>query len=682
MKNFFYPTTICIAGASSKPASIGYELLHTIKSYGFTGNVFPVNPKADEILGYRCFSSVSLIDSPIDLAFIVVPKQFVESTVDELLTKGVKAIVLITAGFKETGEQGREQENRIAEKIRAAGARFVGPNCMGLINSFPDIHLNATFVAEHPIASGTGFLSQSGALGAAVINSLRTTGITFGHFISVGNKADINENDVLAFWLHDDRIKTIAMYLESFANGEQLLALMNQYRGRKPVVILKGGRKEGAMRAAASHTGALAASDTVVDAVFRQAGIIRAQTIEEMFSTLQAYEQFPLPGGNAVAVLTNAGGPAILAVDALEAHGLTLAALTDQTKAELRAIVHPEGSINNPVDLLPGGTAEQFTASAQLLLADPNVNAVISIFVEPVMVQPLPVVSALEQISSAKPLFQVVLPLPEFWQSFNELPGNHKVLFRRPEDPAAVIANLLFYRESMQPKPLPTYTPSPFPLPSTHDWIPEELTRDILKHYHIPLAAGEIFKVYELEERARDLEYPVVLKGLADHVTHKSELNFVRLNIKTPEDLIETAIEMLDRAIKQRVRLPKFLIQRQIGIRHELLIGATRDPSFGPVVMFGSGGKYVEVLQDRAIRSAHSNESEIEAMIAETRIGKILSGVRGEKSVAIPEVRSLLHSIAKLMLDNPRILELDLNPVILTTDNTLVCVDARIRTRD
>ena len=409
LNNFFYPKSICVAGASTKEKSIGYELLKSIKSYGFTGMIFPVNPKADEILGYKCYKSINDIKEKIDLGIVVVPKSFSEETIDQLISLGVSSIILITAGFKETGIEGELAEKRILEKIKDSGVRLVGPNCMGVITTFSEIMLNATFVAEKPESGNTAFLSQSGAIGAAILNSLRETDIRFGHFISVGNKADICENDLLEFWNYDERIKTITMYLESFSDGESFLSHFIENKINKPVIILKAGRTSAGIKAASSHTGALGSSDKVVNSVLDQFGIIRANDLNEMFNTAKGFENFPIPKGNRVAVVTNAGGPAILTVDKLESENLVLAQLSSETKEELKKIVHAEGSVNNPVDLLPGGTAEQFRLVNEMVLRDKNVDAVISVFVEPVMV---PAFEVIENINSIKTCLLYTSPSP------------------------------------------------------------------------------------------------------------------------------------------------------------------------------------------------------------------------------------------------------------------------------
>ena len=325
---YFYPDSICIVGASSKPKSLGYELTKSVKQYGYTGDLALVNPKADEILGFKCYPTISDIDYRIDLAIVMVPKQFVEETIKELISKKVEAIILITAGFKETGEDGAEAEKRILKLIHESNARMVGPNCMGIINALPSIKMNATFVAEEPKTGSMAFCSQSGAIGAAVLNSLRETDIRFGQFISVGNKADVNENDLLEYWQSCNDVKVLTYYLESFVDGEKFIKYFIDDQITKPVIIVKGGRTSSGIKAASSHTGALGGSDKVVDAILTQFGIIRADDLNDMFNTAKGFEDFPAPQGNRVAVVTNAGGPAILTVDTLERNNLTLTELS------------------------------------------------------------------------------------------------------------------------------------------------------------------------------------------------------------------------------------------------------------------------------------------------------------------------------------------------------------------
>lgn len=678
LKNFFYPKTFCIVGASSKEKSIGYELLKSIKEYGYTGKILPVNPKADEILGYKCFGSIEEISDPIDLAMVVVPKAFAEESIDKLLSKNVGSIILVTAGFKEVGREGEEAEKRILAKIKSSGARMVGPNCMGIITTFSEISLNATFVAEKPEIGQTAFLSQSGAIGAAILNSLRETDIRFGHFVSVGNKADISENDLLPFWEEDKQIKTITFYLESFVDGEKFINNFTDKKITKPVIVLKAGRTSSGMKAAQSHTGALGSSDRVVESVLNQFGIIRANTLNELFNSAKGFENFPLPSGNKIAVVTNAGGPAILAVDSLDKNGLKLAELSEKTKKKLREIVHPEGSVNNPVDLLPGGTAEQFKTVNEILISDENVDAVVSVFVEPVMVPALPVIEGINGIKSDKPLLQVVMPLPEFWENYRKNSATKKPLFRNPEDPAKVLADMLFYGDTKNSKEFLKPSKSGLKINGEGFLQPEEIER-LTRKYKLPSISNLFIKAENVTKQLAKIKYPVVVKGIARDVVHKSELNAVKVNVKNRAEFKKAVSEIKGSFAKKKIEVEEFLIQPFVKGRHEILVGGFRDPSFGPMIMFGSGGKYVEVFNDTCLKSAYLSDDDLNDMIDGTKIGKILKGVRGEKPFPVLKLKKVIKSCAKMMLDNPGIKEFDLNPLIITDDNSLFAVDIRIK---
>lgn len=681
IKNFFYPKSICVVGASTKEKSIGYELLKSIKNYGYTGKLFPVNPKADSVLGYQCFHSISEIHEAIDLAIVMVPKTFAEQTIDELLSKDVKSLILITAGFKEVGKDGEEMEKRILQKVKEAGARLVGPNCMGVICTFADVSLNATFVAEKPEIGETGFCSQSGAIAAAVLNSLRETNIRFGHMISVGNKADISENDILKYWNDDEKIKTITFYLESFSDGESFIPAFIQGRGiSKPVIILKGGKTQAGIKAASSHTGAMASNNKVVDAVLNQFGVVRVDDLAELFNTAKGFENFPKPKGNRVVVITNAGGPAILTVDSLEKEGLVLAELSKESKNKLREIVHPEGSVNNPVDLLPGGTAEQFKKVNEIAAADENVDAVVTIFVEPVMVPAFEVIEGINSIYSEKPIFQVVMPLPEFWENYRQNSRTKKPLFRNPEDPAKVISNILFYSSRKKRSNILSANKTKINLFKAAGFLDQANITELCSAYNIPLIKSLRIKQNQLD-RIDLPKYPLVLKGISKKLVHKSELSAVKLNIKNENELRIAAAEVAVSFTKNKIELEEFLIQPFVSTKHELLVGGFRDPSFGPMIMFGSGGKYVEVYQDTCMKSAYISDEDVDEMINQTKIGKILSGVRGEEPTDIKMLKKIILSSAQMMLDNPGILEFDINPLVVAADNSLQAVDVRIKAR-
>ncbi|NNG26708.1 MAG: acetyl-CoA synthetase [Ignavibacteriaceae bacterium] len=679
--NYFYPKSICVAGVSSKPLSLGYELVKSIKKYGYTGKLFLVNPKSDEILDYKCHPSIDSIKDKIDLAIVMVPKPFVRETLEQLLQKGTKAILLVTAGFKETGNEGEKEEIEIVEMIKKSNARLVGPNCMGIINTLGDVKMNATFIAEEPHNGKMAFCSQSGAIGAAVLNSLRETDIKFSQFISVGNKADINENDLLEFWEKDKNVSVITYYLESFENGEGFLDWFIDGKISKPVIIVKGGRTSSGMKAASSHTGALGSSDKVVDAVLKQFGILRADDLSDMFNTAKGFEGFPLPQGNRVAVLTNAGGPAILTVDTLEKNNLSLAELSKKTKTALRKNVPPQGSVNNPVDLLPGGTAEQYKQVNKILVEDANVDAVISIFVEPVMVPAMPVIENINDIQSSKPIFQLVMPLPEFWEDYRKNSKLKKSLFRRPEEPAVVILNLLKFKN--KPSNDGRLTANKTKVEGINfaelkdKFLRQEEVKKVTDCYNIPIIQSQILKYDELKNLK--INFPVVIKAVGEKIIHKSDLRGVMLNIKSSEDLTNIAKEMKNNFEKRKLNIESFLLQPYLSIKFELLVGGFRDSNFGPMVMFGLGGKYVEYFEDTSIRSAYLTNKDVDELIDSTRIGKIIQGVRGDKPVDIEKIKSTIKSVAQMMINYNEVTECDLNPLLVTEDDKIFAVDIRIK---
>ncbi|MGK9478001.1 acetate--CoA ligase family protein [Melioribacter sp. OK-6-Me] len=690
LRKFFYPESICIVGASSKPKSIGYEILKNIRDYGYKGKVFPVNPKADEILSYRCYASVKEINESIDLAIVTIPKSIVVDSVKDLMEKNVKAIILITAGFREIGNEGERLEKQVAEIIKKNGGRLVGPNCMGVINTLPGHELNATFVAEKPDIGSIAFFSQSGALGAAVLNTLRESDVRFAHFISIGNKADVNENDLLGFWLKDDNIHTLTYYLESFDNGINFLLPFIKGEVDKPVIVLKAGRTQSGMKAASSHTGALSSSDKIVNSLLKQFGIIRVKTLNELLNTAKGFEHFPLTRGNRIAVVTNAGGPAILCVDRLEEKGLVLASLNASTKEKIKSIIHPEGSAENPIDLLPSGDEETYKNVTALLLEDENVDAVITIFVEPVMVKPFEIVESIynnfNNSNSTKPVIHTTIPLPEFWNYYKTNSQRKLPVFKNPEDVPEILSNLWFYKERStrlkknRNEYLELINRKGSNLIKTEGkYLTQRELNEIAKKYNLPVVESKILKYEQLIELSDEF-FPAVIKGMNARVIHKSEFNAVHLNIKNKQKLLEKAEQIQSSFKENGFEVEEFLVQRYLKIKHELLIGGFRDRSFGPIIMFGSGGKYVEILGDTSIRSCYSSRDDIYEMISETKIGKIIQGARGEVGIKIESLVELIRNCAIMMIENLAVAEFDINPLAVDVDNNLYVADIRLRT--
>jgi len=682
IRNLFYPKAIAVVGASSKEKSIGYEILNSIKQYKFKGKVYPVNPHADNILGFKCVNKIAELPTNIDMAIIVVPKNFVEESIVNLLNKNIKTFILITAGFRETGKEGAEAERRIIKLINAQKANLIGPNCMGVINTLESIKLNATFVAESPEKGAIGFLSQSGALGAAVLNSLRETDIRFAHFISVGNKADLNENDITKFWNKDNNIKILAYYLESFEDGLEFIKMFLTNKIKKPAIVLKAGRSKSGMEAASSHTGAVSAPDFIIDSLLTQAGIIRAANLNELFNIAKGFESFPLPKGNNIAVVTNAGGPAILSVDALERNNLSLAKLNDDSINKLRRIVNPNGSIKNPIDLLPGATKNDYYDVIKILLSDQNVDAIISIFVEPVMVEPFGVIEKINSLKARKPILQVAMPLPEFWGKYRNESIYKLPIFRNPEDPAIVLSKMLFFKkrkeilllEKDKYKKLFSIATKKYSI-KDHKQLTHIEVNNLLSEYDIPLVKEKIIKPKHLLNQK--FTYPLVLKGINNSITHKTEYSAVVTDIKSKDEL-KISAENIERSFaKNNLEVEYFLIQPLIKTKFELLIGGLKDKSFGAIITFGTGGKYVEAYRDISVASAYSTERDIRNLIASTKIGKIISGWRNEKSVNIDYLISIIKNISLLLIEND-VKEIDLNPLIIDEQFNFHVVDARI----
>jgi acetyltransferase len=426
--------------------------------------------------------------------------------------------------------------------------------------------------------------------------------------------------------------------------------------------------------------------DMVVDALLKQFGILRVNNLNEMFNTAKGFENFPIPKGNRVAVITNAGGPGILAVDNLELENLVLAVLSDKTKDKLNVIVHPEGSVENPVDLLPGATAENYKRVVEIVAADENVDAVINIFVEPVMVQPFDVVEAVSDVKSEKPILQADMPLPEFWDTYRKYSKKQLPIFKNPEDPAEVLSNMLFY-ENARNRLTKLKSEYNFNIASgvnkyglSHGFISQDEINTIAEDYKLPIVKNMIFDPESVNQLTGEY-FPIVLKGINRKVVHKSELNAVKLNIKNKEELLKAAEEIKANFTKYHFKVEEFLVQPYIKTKHEILIGGFRDHSFGPVIMFGSGGKYVEIICDTSIKSAYLTDYDIDDMINSTTIGKILHGVRGEEPVDILKLKRVIKSAAQMFIENDCIEEFDFNPLIISEHNVMYAVDIRIKAK-
>ncbi|HSL24551.1 MAG TPA: GNAT family N-acetyltransferase [Vicinamibacterales bacterium] len=684
MKAFFEPRGVAVVGANRARGKIGAEVLHNLKTCGFTGGIYPVNPYASDIEGLRSYPSVASVPAPVDLAVVCLPAAEVLDAVDDCIDKGVRGIVVISAGFGEAGAAGKERQTRLLEKIRAAGIRMIGPNCMGILNTDPAVNLNATFAQVSPPPGRVAMSTQSGALGVAILDAARRLNIGISSFVSIGNKPDVSGNDLLQYWDDDPRTDVILLYLESFGNPKKFSQIARRISQRKPIVAVKAGRSRAGERAASSHTGALATSDAVVDALCRQAGVIRTTTLDEMFDVAALLANQPLPRGRRVAILSNAGGPGILAADACEANGLELPVLDEKTKAALRLFLPEAASVGNPVDMLASAPAEHFKRALDLLLADPNVDAAMAIFIPPLVTEGEAVARAI--VSAARESTKPVLA------TFMEIDGAPTVLtpvpcYPFPESAAIALARVAAFAEwrARDAGSVPTFADidrnavravATRALARGGGWLTPPEVSALLTAAGLTPAVSRVVTTKEAAlAAAAEIGFPVVMKAISASIVHKSDAGAVRLGVASAEEASEVYGEF---AAKFGVDLAGVLVQEMVTGGVEMFVGALHDPSFGPVLACGSGGVLVDLLRDSVFRLHPLSDADATDMLQEVRGAKLLRGYRGAPPVDEPALRDALLRVSALLEICPEIQELDINPVKVLSAGARI-LDARIR---
>lgn len=693
LDSLFRPSSIAVVGASRRSGTIGYQIVDNLLRHGYRGVLHPVNPSARAIHGVRAWPDVSSIPEPIDLAVVVVPKERVPEVVDDCGRAGVKALVVITAGFKEVGGAGVAREDALMEQVRRYGMRLVGPNCMGLLNTEEAMSMNATFAPNMPPPGHMSFLSQSGALGVTILDYAAEYGIGIHHFVSVGNKPDVSGNDLLEYWENDDATRVILMYLENFGNPRRFTRIARRVTRKKPVVVVKSGRTGAGARAASSHTGALAGADLATDALLAQCGVLRADSVEELFDIAMAFEAQPVPRGNRVAIVTNAGGPGIIIADACESAGLAVSALSDETQARLRTLLPEEASIRNPVDMIASATGERYRDVLDAVLADPAVDAAVAAFVPPLGIRQIDVATHIVDARSRhpdKPLLAVLMGrdgLPEGKAQLQQA-GIPAYIF--PESAARALAAMHRYHEWLQ-RPIPD--PVRFDVDcdgvaallegartDEREGLLEHEALAVLQAYGIPVVEHRVVDGVEAAVAAADeLGYPVVLKALSPQVVHKTDVGAVRVDLRSAADVAAAGRDILA-AVRgvAGARLDGILVERFERGGRETIVGVHSDPAFGPVVMFGLGGIYVEALSDVTFRIQPVSEQDAREMVASIRGRKILDGVRGEPPVDREGLVAVIQRISQLVGDHPIIREVDVNPLLARPDG-VVALDARVR---
>lgn len=679
---FFRPRAVAVVGASRSPGSVGGAVFRNLIRHRFKGTVYPVNRTATAIEGRRSYNRVADLPGPVDLVVIAVPAAGVEAIVADCLAAHVPAIMVLSAGFGESGPRGREAEDRLRDAVRAAGSRLIGPNCLGLVNTSPTVSLNASFAPAFPPHGNIAFSSQSGALGLAILDYASRTRLGLSTFVSVGNKADVSTNDLLEYWEADGETGVILLYVESFGNPRRFAQVARRVSRRKPIIAVKAGRSQAGARAATSHTGALAAVDTFVDALFRDAGVVRTDTIEELFDAATLLAHQPLPAGGRVAILTNAGGPGILAADACDAKGLVLPDFGTATAAALRQFLMPAATVGNPVDTIATAPADHFRRAIPLLLADPQVDALLTIFIPLLGTDTLDVAHAVADASrgSTKPVLA----------TFFDAPGVSEVLapipcYAFPESAVRALAHAVHYaRWTRTPQGTPfgltsaeadaARAPVARALAAGGGWLAPAAVTGVLAAAGISMVATRVVISADDAEQAR-LAWggSLVLKGSGPTLVHKTEAQAVLVGLDHPDDV--------SRAFAQLAATPGVVeILAQPMVRHgvEMIVGATLDRTFGHAVLCGTGGTGAEIHRDTAWRLAPLSPEGAVAMLNEIAGIAWLRGYRGAPVRDEAGLRDIVLRVAALVEACPEIAELDLNPVMVTPDGAHV-VDARIR---
>ena len=685
IRAFFEPRVVAVVGANRTRGKIGSEILHNLRAAGFTGPIVPVHPTATEIAGVPACRRVSDIEGPVDLAIIVVPAAEVLAAVDDCISKGVPAICVISAGFSECDADGRSREAVLVEKVRRAGCRLIGPNCMGLLNTDPAVRLNATFSPVYPPQGHVAMSTQSGALGLAILDYAKRLGIGISSFVSVGNKADVSGNDLIQYWAEDPKTDVILLYLESFGNPRKFSEIARRVGRTKPIVAVKAGRSNAGSRAAASHTGALASDDVVVDALFKQAGVIRTERLEEMFDVAALLSHQPVPRGGRVAILTNAGGPGILAADACEANGLRVPPLSERTRAALRSFLPAAASINNPVDMLASAAPDHYRRALTTILADEGVDSVITIFIPPLMTDVDEVASAIAagvDGPHGKPVLGVFMRAEGAPAALAPIPS-----YAFPESAALALARVTAYGEWRAKPEIPAAPLDRFDrdrirrvvqavLERGGGWMLADESHSLLAAAGIATAASRVaMTLKEAESIALQLGFPIALKALGPTFLHKTERKAVALNLRDAEALRRTYADFDARFGREMTGV---LVQQMVPQGVEMIVGAFQDPMFGALVACGTGGVLVDILADSAFRLHPLQASDAAAMIDELRGARLLRGYRGAPPADEHSLRDVLMRVSELILVAPEISELDLNPVIVLTDGAVVA-DVRVR---
>lgn len=691
------PRSVAVIGASRNPSSLGRRVFDAILACGFSGQVYPVNPAAGTIGGHVCLRAARELPPGVELGVVAVPRDLVLQAVDDAIAAGVRSLLVITAGFAETGAAGRALQNQIVARVRKAGVRMVGPNCLGLINT--SIALNASFSPVFPPEGRVALSSQSGALGLTILELARERGIGLSMFVSVGNKADVSSNDLLEYWARDPHTAVITLYLESFGNPRKFAEIARRLGREKPIVAVKSGRTRAGGRAASSHTAALAASDTVVDALFEASGVIRADTIDEMFDIASCLDLQPLPLGRRVAIVTNAGGPGILAVDACERAGLSVTEFSPETRARMASFLSPSASVGNPVDMVASAGEDEYRQAVETALLSNDADALIVIYtpVDPAHSENIvrgirAGIVAARAAGCQKPVQACLLT-----NGLRPAPlaaGSERVpAYVFPENAARALAKIAAHAEwRREPADRPAVRNGALADETSElcrqivaargeTWLTNEELQSVLGGYGIRITQPTLAADADAAARAAaEIGFPVVAKIASRSVTHKTEVSGVRVDLRTVEEVRAAFAELSAAAAKHALSFDGVWLQPLVSGGIEMMVGLAHDALFGPVIGFGRGGTDVEIERDVHFRLVPITGRDADALLMQTRARPHLLGSRGRPAADLPALRDLLIRVSQMADEVPAILEMDLNPVMaLPAGRGYAIVDARIK---
>jgi acetyl coenzyme A synthetase (ADP forming)-like protein len=698
LDSVFYPRSIAIIGASRQPGNVGHSLLANIIDSRFQGIVYPVNPKAKGILGIKCYGRVTDIPDRLDLAVIVVPARFVPQVLEECGQKGVKGAVIISAGFKEIGGHGVELEQEIKSTIQQYDISLVGPNCLGVVNTASESSMNATFGTQMPREGNIAFLSQSGALCVAVLDYAKEANIGFSKFISMGNKAGVTENDLLLYLRDDPKTDVILMYLEDLVNGREFMSISRDItshpKNPKPIIALKAGRTLFGARAASSHTGSLAGSDKVYDAIFEQCGVIRGDTLDEIFDYAKAFSTQTLPRGKNVAIITNSGGPGILATDSCIQFGMNVPPLSTAARKALSRTLPPTASLNNPVDLIAEAQEKQYELALQEILKQKNIHSSIIILTPTAFTNVEKISKAVVRTAKKfnKPLLCCYLGIYDVSKGIEILEENGIPAYRFPESAARALAEMARFTWWLKrprtriKKYKVNKTKAKKIITSVQQqgrfFLLEQEAYEVLKAYNFPVVRSKLaINESQAVHAAQKLGFPVVLKVVSPDILHKFDVGGVILNVKNASEVRKAYRRIIEnvRRCCADAKVSGVIVEEMAALGKEVILGMSHDDQFGPILMFGMGGIYVEALEDVVFRLAPIRELTAEIMINKTKTHKILEGFRGGPVYDTHAIAESLKRLSQLVTDIEEIQELDINPLIVYEKGKgCVAVDARI----